>query len=309
MIRKVKLATRRSILLAVTASMILTFYSGYYWPFQERYYPLNNAWDGCSEIISRAMNSTIIWSYDPPLESNGTLLAIIGPGIEFSQSESSQIRLFLQNGGTVLLADDTGSGNTLLQALNMTERFSPMAIADLYFYSKNPNFPLITEFNPSPITRNLTTLITERPSYIENSTSARILATSSPFSFIDVNGNGTSSVNETLRPFPIIAEIGLGKGLLILVADPDIFTNQLITMYDNMQLFLNILRVAGGHLLYDAHHLESAPLVAWRAALRRLVSSLASQASFSIQAILVATVIIGALAVRVVKLRKKHVAL
>jgi Domain of unknown function (DUF4350) len=304
----VKLVTRRSILLAIAVSTILTLPVAYYWPFQEPYYPLNTDWNGCSQIVSSTTNSTIIWSYNTPLQRNGTLLAIIGPSVGFSRSESSQIHTFLQSGGTVLLADDFGTGNNLLKDLNVTMRFSPTGIAALYFYSKNPSFPIVTDFTSNPVTRNLTAIITERPSYIENSTGARILAMTSPFSFIDFNGNGEPSTNETLRPYPIIVEESVGKGLLILVSDPGVFTNQLVPLYGNRDLFLNILNVAGGHLVYDAYHLESAPLTAWRADLRQEIGSIeSSQGSLYIQAILVASIVVAVLAVQLAKLPKKHV--
>lgn len=305
MTSKVKTATRKSIALAVVLSAILTVAVAYYWPFQDAYYPLNEDWNGCSQVISSARNATIIWSYNTVGQSNDTLLAIIGPRTSFSQDDGVQIQMFLQNGGTVMLADSYGSGNTLLQRLNVSERFSMYAIADLYFYSKNPNFPIITDFARSAITRNLTGIITERPSYLENITQAKVLATSSPFSFID-QGASTRSTNETLKPYPIIADLVIGKGELILLSDPNIFTNQLLPLKDNIHLLWNILDLTGGHLTYDVNHLESAPLSTWRAIFTQEAHSFLSPGTrVGIQAVLVVLIMAIALGVYFKSTRKR----
>ena len=145
----------------------------YYWPIQETYHPLNTDWNGCSNIASVGQNVTLLLSYDR-LPANATsLLAIIGPSTDFSGDQSSKIANFLEAGGNVLLADDFGTGNSLLRALNVSASFSRKPLADLYYYSRNPSFPLITDFSPSPATVNLTAVVLDHPSYIDIGNSSR----------------------------------------------------------------------------------------------------------------------------------------
>jgi len=213
----------------------------------------------------------MLFSYESPLPHGKSLLAIIGPSIEFSTQESLKIHEFLSDGGIVLLADDFGTGNSLLQGLNITARFSGKGLSDLYYYEKQPSFPLIYNFAPSQVTANVTSLILNRPTYIElqnNSANLTQLAFSSPFSFIDTHGVNKPLPNETLDSYLIIASVIVGEGELILISDPNMFTNQMITLHDNRRLFMNILETGDGSLIFDLAHLQKAPLTNWRTTLK-----------------------------------------
>jgi len=210
---------------------------------------------------------------------------------------------FLEGGGTVLLADDYGSGNSLLQNLNVKARFAGKPLADLYFYSKAPSFPIITDFTPNPVTRNLTSVIMDHPTYLEilDPTTLTVLALSSPFSFIDSLNNGTLPLNESTQSYPVIASSPVGKGLLVLVANAYAFTNEMIGLYDNRLLFSNLLKAANGTVAFDLAHLKKAPLtdyrIAFRNALGTWVTSLNSTiAQLALTATLVA--VFGAIFIR-----------
>ena len=174
------------------------------------------------------------------------------------------------------MADDFGSGNTLLENLNVSVRFSDQPISDLYFYSKQPIFPLVSNFAPDAITRNLTLLLMNRPSYLEvtNSTLVTVLARSSPFSFVDYSGNGELSPSEVTQSYPLIASTHLGRGLLILVSDAGIFSNDQIGFFNNTTLFKNVLSVTAGNVVFDVSHIRRALLTDQRVAFREHVNSL-----------------------------------
>jgi hypothetical protein len=242
----------------------------YYWPVQEAYHPLNTGWNGCSKVAFSARTTSLLSSYDK-IAANGTsLLAIIGPGIAFSRSESFRVFEFLQAGGVVLLADDFGTGNSLLEALNVSARFSRKALADLYFYSKNPGFPIIVDFSASPVTEHVSSILLDHPSFINitNTSTVVKLASSSPFSFIDLNGQNQPTANETVDSYPVMASTRIGRGLMVLIADPSMFINNVIDLYDNMKFFQNLARVGNESLIFDIEHLANAPLTNWRIMLR-----------------------------------------
>ena len=204
----------------------------------------------------------LLSSYHSPLPPTPSLLAIIGPKIPFEKPQSVQLWSFLNAGGTVLLADDYGTGNTLLEGLNVSARFAGQPLADLYFYSKSPSFPVISQFTADPITRNLTTIIMDHASYlnVSNPVTVKVLAISSPFSFIDESNNGTLSPAEKTQSYPVIATTHIGRGILVLVANSYIFTNEMISQLNNRILFSNILRLGNGTLGFDVVHPEKAPL-------------------------------------------------
>lgn len=257
--------------MAAALAVIITISLAYSWPIQDDYHPLNQDWNGCSDLVNGAQNITMLFSYERPLPHRRSLLAIIGPSIEFSTQESSKIHEFLSDGGIVLLADDFGTGNSLLQGLNVSARFSGKGLSDLYYYEKQPSFPLIYNFAPSQVTANVTSLILNRPSYIElqnNSANVTQLASSSPFSFIDQNGSNKPSPNETLDSYLIMADASVGGGELILISDPSMFNNQMISLHDNRRLFMNLLEMSDGSLVFDLAHLQKAPLTDWRTTLK-----------------------------------------
>ena len=252
----------RAAFTALVLSFLVIGSVSYSAPITEPYHPLNDAWNGCSQIYGMAPRAQLLYSYAAPLPNATALIAIIGPRIPFVSSETSELRSFLENGGTVLLADDVGTGNGLLQGLNVSARFSGQAIADLYFYSRTPSFPLISDFVPDPVNRNITALILDHPTYIQilNSSLVKAIALSSPFSFVDLYNNGTLSLNETTQAYPVIATTHIGAGLLVMVANANIFDNELIELFNNQLLFRDLLGIASGTTLFDLAHLPSAPL-------------------------------------------------
>jgi len=272
-----------------------------YWPIRDSYHPLNNGWNGCSSIASVSKNTTLLFSYGQELPKNSTL-AIIGPSLSFSASDGAVIRDYLERNGTVLLADDFGSGNSLLQELNVSVRFAGKPLADLYAYSKNPSFPLVSDFEPSPISHNVSVVVLDHSSFLEvgNSSQVTVLASSSSFSFIDVQGNGRPAQNESINSYPVMAYTHIGPGSLVLIADSGMFINEMIGLYDNLRLFENVVRASGAFLVFDLAHLANAPLTNMRLLVRNTVGRLIgfAQASMYVQGLLVLLVLLVSLPIQ-----------
>ena len=264
------------LLLAMMLSAILMTSVAYYWPIQETYHPLNTDWNGYSKVAFSGKTTSLLSSYDGLMMNKTALLAIIGPSTPFSRNESFRVREFLQAGGVVLLADDFGAGNSLLETLNVSARFSRQALADLYFYSKNPGFPIIADFSADPVTENVSSVLLDHPSFIQVSNASTVvkLAWTSPFAFINMNGQNQPTANETIDSYAVMASTRVGRGLMVMIADPSIFINDIIDLYDNMKLFQNLVRVGNGSLIFDVEHLANAPLTDFRTMLREDFSNL-----------------------------------
>jgi hypothetical protein len=274
--------------------------ASYYWPIQDSYHPLNHGWNGCSDLASASKNTTLLFSYGQELPKNSTL-AIIGPSLSFSAADGAMIRNYLERNGTVLLADDFGSGNSLLQELNVSVRFAGKPLADIYAYSKNPSFPLVSDFAPSPISDNISVVVLDHPSFLQigNSSQVTILASSS-FSFIDMQGNGKPAQNESINSYPVMAYTHIGSGSLVLIANSGMFINDIIGLYDNMKLFENVVRAGGGFLVFDLAHLANAPLTNMRLLVKNTVGRLIgfAQASIYVQGLLVLLVLLVSLPIQ-----------
>jgi hypothetical protein len=285
----------KAALAACLLSFLIIGSVSYSAPITETHYPLNDGWNGCSQIYAMTPRPQLLYSYQTPLPIATALITIIGPTIPFQSSETAELRSFLQNGGTVLLADDFGTGNGLLQDLNVSARFSGQALADLYFYSKTSSFPLISDLVPDPLSRNITALMLDHPTYIEilNPSLVKVVALSSPFSFVDLQNNGILSPNETTQAYPVIATTHIGTGLLVLVANSNMFDNELIELFNNQLFFRNLLRIASGTTVFDLAHLKSAPLTNPRITFRKeLDTSLTVLQSTLVQSLAVAGLIL-----------------
>lgn len=287
----------RAGVVAILVAFLLIASVSYFWPVSEPYFPFNESWNGCSEIYKMVSHADPLYSFSEPLTPKETsLIVIVGPTVPFEESESAKLRSYLESGGDILLADDYGSGNGLLQYLGVSARFSGKPLADIYFYSKTPTFPLVSDFAEDPVTRNLTAVIMDHPSYIEtqNTSSIKIVALSSAFSFIDSLNNGAPSAGEKTQAYPMIVIDHVGNGLLILVANAHLFANEMINLFDNRILFRNLLRVVNGAVAFDVAHLAKAPLTVQRIAFKNMLNdSVAALGSVLAQLVVTATLVIA----------------
>jgi hypothetical protein len=290
----VKITKTRSAALAITLSVLMILLVSYYWPIQEPYHPFNTDWNGCSKIATSTNDTALLFSYNEVLPTN-SVLAIVGPSRPFSESDSAFIRRYLEGNGTVLLADDFGTGNSLLKNLNVSVRFAGKPLADMYYYSRSPSFPLVSEFPDSRFADNVSIIILDHPSYLEinNSSQVTTIASSSPFSFIDVQGNERPAPNESIASYAVMAYVHVGNGSLILVSDSNMFINEMIGIYDNMKFWANVMRM-GESLVFDVDHLANAPLSNARIILTNVINEFANfvRGNVYVQTLLVALVVI-----------------
>jgi hypothetical protein len=305
----VKTSIARSLALAITLSLLVMLVVSYYLPIEDPYHPLNENWNGCSEIASAANTARLLPSYSQELPRNSTLV-IMGPSLPFSASDAKIVRDYLQRNATVLLTDDFGSGNSLLEALNVSARFDGKPLADLYAYSKNPTFPLVSDFSNSPLSDNVSVVILDHSSFLDihDPSQVTVLATSSPFSFIDIQGNGRPALNESVQSYPVMAYTRIGAGSLVIIADASIFINDMIGLYDNARLFSNIVHIAGGTVLFDVAHLANAPLTSMRVSTKNLLDELvhSAQANVYLQAFLVVLVFAVSVPFQLVRREKRR---
>lgn len=196
---------------------------------------------------------------DVTLDPHTNSLLIIGPTKPFTDSEGKYVGDFVRAGGVLLLADDFGTGNSLLEGMNATSRFSRNLVVDLA-YEKQPEFSVLFDIDQDPLTNNVSTLLLNYPSsLIVDAASTTTIARSSIASWLDVNGNRLQEWGEPRGPFPVIAREGLGAGSIILVSDPSVFINGMREYMDNAVLANNTISqvcFARSSVYFDESHRE-----------------------------------------------------
>ena len=239
----------------------------------------NSGWNGTSDL---AMTTYKLGKFSPTFEvkSTGTEMQVaqigldrlvldpigsalveIGPTAAFSDSDGTIVGDFVRAGGVLLLADDFGTGNSLLQKMGASSRISGKLVMDLAF-DKKPQFPVCFDIRPSPLTTNVTSILLNYPSSLVLNSSARTspVAFTSIASWLDIDGNGERGLNEPSGPFPIIAEEKLGNGTIVLLSDPSVLINGMSKHLNNTDLkddILTVLCLGRSSVFFDESHRDA----------------------------------------------------
>ena len=275
-------------------------------PIDDAYSTLNPQWNGTSELTTwgfvplDAGLERILSSTDMP-----AVLLEIGPSRQFAETEVNSIHAFLATGGLIVIADNSGSGNQLLALLGLPARFDGRLLADSLFYRKQAFFPVSTDLPSSPYSTGVNELVLDYATVLNvtGQGKASVLASSSPFSFLDVNRDGIKGPDEPSGPFPVLAELSIGKGSVILFTSPASLANGLIHEGDNSALMKNIIQLASqptraATLLLDETHLAPSPFTPAKVFARGFVTSITNGDTGLMGKLGLATLAIGIMAVR-----------
>jgi len=219
----------------------------------------NPFWNGTKDISSSYPALPLVSLSDLPPSPPGSTLILI-PYLDFTPAELEQLHTFVTQGGTLVLADDYGFGNQILEYLGLKARFSGQVLLDPLSNYKNKWFPRIYRIISSSVTINTESLVLNHATCLTDVETGDALALSSVFSFLDLNGNESWDEGEPTGPLPVISRHSLGSGQLILVSDPSIFINSMETMESNYDFVQNIAAITTSRLLIDQSHLPPSNL-------------------------------------------------
>ena len=161
----------------------------------------------------------------------------------------------------------------MVLAMEIDLKFTGNQLLDPLFNYKNKYFPRIVDFTPTPTTSGVENLVFNHATCLEEVPTGNIIARSSYFSFLDENQNSQWDEGEPKGNMVVIAEYVVGKGVIIVVADPSILINSMLNIGDN-RLFLE--NITEGQLLFDQYHLPDVALDKTKAILRTGRSFLAT---------------------------------
>ena len=219
----------------------------------------NLSWNGISDVAS-ATGATPLASLAalPPVPL-GTALVLV-PCTPLALPRLEQLRAYLTEGGTLVLADDFGHGNQLLSFLGLTARFSGSVLLDPVFHHESQEFPWIPRIATARLMMNIESLVFNHATSLANVTSRETLASSSSLSFLDLNGNESLDDDEPIGPLPVISRHDYGDGNIILISDPSVLINGMQPLADNSDLVSNIAAIAPSQVFIDQSHLPRAAL-------------------------------------------------
>jgi len=208
------------------------------YPVNTDFNTANPDWNGLTDFAQKTKAAegslaTLANLYDP---RNYTLF-IIGPSKNFSQQEAAAVKSFLARGGVVVIMDDFGTANQLLMLLGVNASFSGKLLLDPLLNIRHPALP-VSYWGGKRIALDYATTLN-----LTDQQGARVIATSSPFSYLDLNLNNHYDKGEPTGPFPVAVELNYGSGRLILVSDSSLPINSMLNREQNLQFALYL---AGG---------------------------------------------------------------
>jgi hypothetical protein len=211
----------------------------------------NANWNGCSEFAKVLFDNgkivPVLYSYNSINLKESGVLIVIGPDVGFSSLEIEAVRDFIEEGGTLFVADDFGLANSLLAGLGVNEKFSEKPLGDI-FYSKSVDFPVVARIEDPELSSGVEKLVLNIPSVITGLEGEE-----------EVFSSKVSVVGGNRRSYPILAETRYGEGRVILLSDPDILINDMAA--ENRKFIDNLVGYLGSNRFYfdDVHHSDFNP--------------------------------------------------
>ncbi len=247
-------------IITIVITLVVSLLCVSFFPSIQDFMEYNTLWNGVRRSLTALNAGTIDTSQElTQVDSNNILICI--PYIQYNSSDLEVLKTFLGNGGTLVIMDDYGYGNSILEYLNVDCRFSGAPLLDPLFCYKNQWFPKITDFAPS-VNKNIKEVVLNHATALINTGKVDLLAWSSSSSFLDQNGNELLNKGELQGPLPVAARQQIGKGSIILVSDPSILINSMLGQGDNARFLNNLIGkdVNTGQILLDTSHLVKKPM-------------------------------------------------
>ena len=186
----------------------------------------NLGWNGTSRFFSDLDRNRVtdVTSLAALGSRRNSLLLIIAPAREYSDKEIPAYRRYLEDGNTIVLADDSGLGNGLLMGLGsrIVIQRGPLLSFDREY--NDPAMIVVTPVKNASVPGDPSRMVLNEPGSVEG---GEPLLTSSFMSWTDANGNGRIDSSEPLGRHAVLAREDLGKGELLVLADPSIFINSM----------------------------------------------------------------------------------
>jgi len=218
----------------------------------------NGDWDGTADLretVEEAGLETTVGidaaAYEDVSAGEATAF-VVAPQREYGPVATAQLRQFLSQGGTLVVAAESERTNGLLSALDAKARIGNGTIRDEQSNYRSTALPVATNVSEHALTDGVeqVTLNYASPLVPNN---ASVLVSTAPTAYVDRNGNATLDPDESIGTVPVASVERLGSGRLVLVSDASVFTNALLEREGN-EAFVRALLDNSSAALFDQSH-------------------------------------------------------
>jgi hypothetical protein len=251
------------------------------YPSNRDFGPDNASWNGLGGFCSDFQPAQLESLGELPASPQESALVLI-PYQSFTEEELEQVRQYVADGGTMLLLDDYGYGNQVLEYLGVLPRFTNLVLMDPFKYLPDTNsyFPRadLLSSDESAVEERVIALNHASSLDLEGVPEDRfsLLANSSRLSYLDENDNSLWDKEEEKGPLPVACAMDYEAGHVVLIADPSILI--MLEWEENLPFINEAISIghASPAVLLDESHLPPTNLVDAKDALRAIRSALAT---------------------------------
>jgi len=199
----------------------------------------NNNWNGASKIyeITKGMGypTEIVESFHGAYGWRDGILVILYPDFGINPAE---LYNYVAEGGNVLIADDFGYGNYVLSQFPISFGYGEVN-NEKYNYGGKSYTPIVNNFKKQLTAEQLTNVVTNHPTYLISTINQQDLAYFAESSYVDKNFNGVKDSDEPDESLVFAKAFEVGRGRIIVLSDPSIFTNGMLELGDNKAFYEN----------------------------------------------------------------------
>jgi hypothetical protein len=260
------------------------------WARSGDFEPSSPAWNGLSELLGVAREIGVELQVLSTVDL-GRLTAQDGLLLVYPQRPPPRADLsaFMVEGGRLALADDFGEGEDMLRAFGIQRRAAG-EVSAAGRLRDNRNVLLARPTQGHPLAEDIRALVVNHPKVLSHTELAPIFALSDP------------------EQSAVVLAGAVGKGRLVVLADPSALINNMLQLRDNRTFARNLLRylardgrlsLAVGDVRYVGRHPSLArtdPLSGLRDALTRLASANLPPIAVQLSAAIMALVLLAATA-------------
>jgi hypothetical protein len=243
----------RSVLLSVVVAALLFVALVAYAPDATAFSPNNYGWNGLQTVASK-YDLHFTASLAGLGAGQRTVLIVMQPVSPFTSADAQDVGSFLRQGGTVVVADNNGMSNSLLQGLGLGIAVQGQyAVLDSTYNWKENTLPTILVYpfaqKQFPFLSGVQGVAMNEPSplFIRPDSGAEAIATSSPLSVETYRSSLSASAlllgspKAVAQGSIVVAAIQhVGNGTVLVVGDSQFFTNPTFNVADNSVLIGNL---------------------------------------------------------------------
>jgi len=222
------------------------------------YGPYNSDWDGTADLretVEAAGIETTVGIDSAAYEdvpAAETTAFVVAPQSEYGPMATAQVRQFLSQGGTLVIAAESQRTNALLSSLDAKARIGNGTIRDEQSNYRSAALPVATNVSTHALVDGVEQVTLNYASPLDPN-NASVLLSTAPTAYVDRNGNATLDPDESLGTVPVASVERLGSGRLVLVSDASVFTNALLER-DGNEAFVTALVGNSSTVLFDQSH-------------------------------------------------------